>query len=53
MLSRWISLLKERLGMTKARPLGQASLSDGDSFDTLPTPWAIAQVEEEEDPKVV
>ena len=53
MLTRLISILKARLGMTKTQPLGQATLSEGDSFDTLPTPWPIAQVEEEEDPKAV
>ena len=52
MLSRLIGLLKERLGMTKICPTGQVSLVDSDSFNTLPTPWAIAQVEEEEDPRV-
>lgn len=53
MLARLIRSLKKRLGMTKTQPLGRANLSETDSFDTLPTPWPIAQVEEEEDPKVV
>ena len=53
MLRHLIGILKKQLGMTKAQPLGRANLSETDSFDTLPTPWPIAQVEEEEDPKVI
>ena len=52
MLARLISILKERFGKAKTPPLGQATLPETDSFDTLPTPWPITQVEEEEDPRV-
>lgn len=52
MLARLVSILKERLGVTKARPLERATIPENNSFDTLPQPWPIAQVEEEEDPRV-
>ncbi|HEY9747625.1 MAG TPA: hypothetical protein V6C63_02910 [Allocoleopsis sp.] len=52
MLARFVSILKKRLGVAKAQPLERSTRPENNSFDTLPQPWPIAQVEEEEDPRV-